>query len=55
MIGLGTLINGASVVAGGIVGLFAGKLFKKQQRNRCAKYAESAYFSSLSQARWRVC
>ena len=37
MIGLGTLINGASVVAGGIVGLFAGKLFKKQQQESLCK------------------
>ena len=32
MIGLGTLINTAAIVAGGVVGMFAGKLFKEEQQ-----------------------
>lgn len=32
MIGIGTLINSASVVVGGIIGIFAGKLFKTEQQ-----------------------
>lgn len=32
MIGLGTIINTAAIVGGGILGLFAGKLFKPEQR-----------------------
>ena len=32
MIGLGTIINTAAIVAGGVVGLFAGKLFKPEQQ-----------------------
>lgn len=32
MIGLGTIINSASIAVGGIIGLFAGKLFKEEQR-----------------------
>ncbi|MBQ7063774.1 MAG: DUF554 domain-containing protein [Firmicutes bacterium] len=33
MIGLGTLINCGSIVGGGIVGHFTGKLFKEEQQN----------------------
>ena len=32
MIGLGTLVNTGAIVAGGVVGLFAGKLFKEEQQ-----------------------
>ena len=31
MIGLGTLINTGAIVAGGLIGLFAGKLFREEQ------------------------
>ena len=37
MIGLGTLINGASILAGGLIGLFAGKLFKKEQQESLSR------------------
>lgn len=37
MFGLGTIINGASVVAGGLVGFFAGKLFKEEQQDSLTK------------------
>ncbi|MBQ9189563.1 MAG: DUF554 family protein [Clostridia bacterium] len=32
MIGLGTLINTAAIVLGGLIGRFAGRLFKPQQQ-----------------------
>lgn len=37
MIGLGTLINGGSIIAGGIIGIFAGKLFKSDQQEALNK------------------
>ena len=37
MIGLGTLINGGAVVAGGVIGHFAGKLFKPEQQEALNK------------------
>lgn len=37
MIGLGTVINSVCIVAGGITGLFAGKLFKKDQQESLNK------------------
>lgn len=37
MIGLGTIINSAGIVFGGIIGLFAGKLFKEEQRESLNK------------------
>ena len=37
MIGLGTIINSVSIVAGGIIGLFPGKLFKPQPRESLNK------------------
>lgn len=37
MIGLGTIINSASIAVGGIIGLFAGKLFKEEQRESLNK------------------
>jgi uncharacterized protein len=32
MIGLGTIINAGGIVVGGLVGFFAGKLFKTDQQ-----------------------
>mgnify|MGYP002520777464 CR=1 FL=1 len=37
MIGLGTVINSASIVAGGLIGHFAGKLFKPEQHESLNK------------------
>lgn len=37
MIGLGTIINSAGIVAGGIAGHFAGKLFKEEQQDSLNK------------------
>ncbi len=37
MIGLGTIINGAAIVAGGLVGHFAGKLFRQDQQDAVTK------------------
>lgn len=37
MIGLGTIINSAAIAAGGIIGLFAGKLFKSDQQEALNK------------------
>lgn len=37
MIGLGTTINSAAIAAGGIIGLFAGKLFKSDQQEALNK------------------
>ena len=37
MIGLGTIINSVSIVAGGIIGLFTGKLFKPEQQESLNK------------------
>ena len=37
MIGLGTLINTAAVVVGGLIGRFAGKLFKPEQQDSVNK------------------
>lgn len=37
MIGLGTIINSTSIVAGGIIGHFAGKLFKTEQQESLNK------------------
>lgn len=37
MIGLGTVINSASIVAGGLVGHFAGKFFKPEQQESLNK------------------
>ena len=33
MIGLGTIINSAAIAAGGLAGLFAGKLFRQEQQD----------------------
>lgn len=44
MLGLGTIINSAAVIAGGAIGHFTGKLFKPQQQeslNKVAEYAPS--------------
>ncbi len=37
MIGLGTIINSASIVTGGVIGIFAGKLFRTEQRESLNK------------------
>ena len=37
MIGLGTLINTGAIVAGGLIGLFAGKLFREEQQASIGK------------------
>lgn len=37
MIGLGTIINSAAIVAGGVIGHFTGKLFKQDQQNALNK------------------
>ena len=37
MTGLGTIINGASIVAGGLVGHFAGKLIHEEQQDSLTK------------------
>jgi uncharacterized membrane protein YqgA involved in biofilm formation len=37
MIGLGTLINTAAVIAAGFVGHFAGKLFREEQQDSMTK------------------
>ena len=51
MIGLGTLINSASIVAGGVVGMFAGKLFKKeQQQSLCNVCGISVIFIAIAGA-----
>ncbi len=37
MIGLGTMINSAAIVAGGLIGHFSGKLFKEEQQDSLTK------------------
>ena len=37
MFGLGTIINTICVIVGGQIGLFAGKLFKKEQQDAITK------------------
>ncbi len=37
MTGLGTIINGAAIVAGGLIGRFAGKLFRQDQQDSLTK------------------
>lgn len=37
MIGLGTIINSAAIIAGGLVGHFTGKLFKQEQQDSLNK------------------
>lgn len=37
MIGLGTIINSAAIVAGGVIGHFTGKLFKEEQQDSLNK------------------
>ena len=37
MLGLGTIINSASIAAGGVIGHFTGKLFKPQQQESLNK------------------
>ena len=33
MIGLGTIINSAAIVAGGVIGHFTGRLFRQEQQD----------------------
>lgn len=37
MIGLGTIMNSAAIIAGGLVGHFTGKLFKEEQHDSLNK------------------
>ena len=37
MIGLGTILNSAAIVAGGLVGHFTGKLFRQEQQDALTK------------------
>ena len=37
MIGLGTIINVAAIVAGGLTGHFTGKLFREEQQESLTK------------------
>lgn len=37
MIGLGTIINSAAIVVGGLIGLFTGKLFHKDQQDAISR------------------
>ena len=37
MVGLGTIINGASILGGGIIGHFTGKFFKEEQQDALSK------------------
>lgn len=42
MIGLGTIINSVGIVAGGVAGLFAGKLFRQEQQESLKKACGAA-------------
>ncbi len=37
MLGLGTIINSVSIIAGGLIGQFTGKLFKQEQQDALNK------------------
>lgn len=37
MIGAGTIINSAAIVAGGLIGHFAGRLFRQEQQDALTK------------------
>ena len=37
MIGLGTIINSAAIIAGGLVGHFTGRLFREDQQDALTK------------------
>ncbi|MBE5848527.1 MAG: DUF554 domain-containing protein [Lachnospiraceae bacterium] len=37
MIGLGTIINSAAIVAGGLIGIFSGKMFREEQQDAITK------------------
>ncbi len=51
MIGLGTIINTAGIVAGGIAGHFSGKLFKEEQQNAiCMVCGVSTIFMAIAGA-----
>lgn len=51
MIGLGTIINSAAIIAGGLVGHFTGKLFKQEQQDSLNKVCGiSVLFIAISGA-----
>lgn len=51
MIGLGTIINSAAIIAGGLVGHFTGKLFKEEQQDSLNKVCGiSVLFIAISGA-----
>ena len=37
MIGLGTIINSAAIITGGLIGHFSGKIFKEEQQDSLTK------------------
>ena len=37
MIGLGTVINSAAIVAGGVIGHFSGRMFRQEQQDALTK------------------
>ncbi len=37
MIGLGTIINSAAIIAGGLIGIFSGKMFREEQQDAITK------------------
>jgi len=41
MTGLGTIINTAAIIIGGIIGHYTGKLFKEEQQEALKRLAES--------------
>lgn len=43
MIGLGTLINSAGIIAGGILGHFTGRLFSREQQDSLTKTCGALY------------
>ncbi|MBQ6986505.1 MAG: DUF554 domain-containing protein [Oscillibacter sp.] len=51
MVGLGTIINGASIVAGGLVGHFTGSLFRAEQQDALTKVCGiSVLFIAVAEA-----
>ena len=49
MIGLGTIINTVAVIAGGLIGHFAGGLFKKEQQEAPEEHYMAAEFTVTPQ------
>lgn len=51
MIGLGTIINSISIVAGDVIGHFVGKLFRREQQEALNKaYGISVLFIAIAGA-----